>query len=801
MQPGKKAPFISQQSVRLALDMLVYSTRDRQTPLLSLLLVDEFLSNPDLPDSPHSREFALYQVLTSVLVAQLAHQRSVLHYSLPQPSDPKVVVVQLINKDVEVNSLELLGWSWLYHHYVRVDLNIHSQEFCDLVHIDARTLRRYQQNTIKHLTNILIEMEWDARIRQRKRRLLSELPTAAVFAPLIGREEESDYIRQMLSDAQPPHFQIIGARGIGKTALVESTLREQIDTDAIDQLIWMQAPISVAYISHYLKERLLSPESKITLREYLLTHRTVIVLDDIDSLRDSGNTLSVLLVQLNPAIIFMTCSSRLAVLSTVQITLNEISEQDTYRFTQSLLKKIKNPALTKTPDDYAHQIWEHAGGNPLAIQLLTTNHSLIDLKNFSHESSFHAIFHHIFQAMDKNAQTIWLAFTLLPPQEIEFNELNHYLRTYIARADINTFLQYHLVERSRSNQSQQHRRYRLLSSARRYIEDMYKLDSSIHLMVNDVIQNMNLVDNAGQGDSKLLSVVEYILQSTWLALDENVCEAWITKWWVEGVRCQHWSTWRLLLERQVQRNPLEADLCMGYAICLRRLGEWYLAEQVFLALISETGRRGMFLRQAEALLELSILLRYRGEYERVVELLVHGKRIAATQKSDLMLSAIAVEQAQVALDLHDLMSAETFIADLSDSSRVYLLKSELFLFQGNYEQARSFSQLAIKGLDKDFSSYARIYTLIGRAFEQQNELETAQEYLTWAVMILEQQEDVFALARAQSNLASLFIRTGHYEEAEILLSAAEKIQLQLNDRVALAATLHNLRLLEIALSS
>ena len=45
------------------------------------------------------------------------------------------------------------------------------------------------------------------------------------------------------------------------------------------------------------------------------------------------------------------------------------------------------------------------------------------------------------------------------------------------------------------------------------------------------------------------------------------------------------------------------------------------------------------------------------------------------------------------------------------------------------------------------------------------------------------------------------MQTGHYEEAAVLLNAAEKIQIQLRNPVTLAAIQHNLRLLDIAFSN
>ena len=51
--------------------------------------------------------------------------------------------------------------------------------------------------------------------------------------------------------------------------------------------------------------------------------------------------------------------------------------------------------------------------------------------------------------------------------------------------------------------------------------------------------------------------------------------------------------------------------------------------------------------------------------------------------------------------------------------------------------------------------------------------------------------DPFALARTQTNLAALFITSNQLIDAQELLKSAENIQRKIGDRVGLAATMHN----------
>jgi hypothetical protein len=57
----------------------------------------------------------------------------------------------------------LIGWSWLYYAYVRVELHLSAAQFCEVAHIDPRTLRRYQKRAMLRLTARLIAGEQQAR--------------------------------------------------------------------------------------------------------------------------------------------------------------------------------------------------------------------------------------------------------------------------------------------------------------------------------------------------------------------------------------------------------------------------------------------------------------------------------------------------------------------------------------------------------------------------------------------------------------------------------------------------------------
>ncbi|MBL8161883.1 MAG: hypothetical protein JNJ61_07835 [Anaerolineae bacterium] len=185
MQSGKTQPFISIRSVRDALDSMLYgakSTSPVSNPLLYLLLIEVRLLNPDLPDTQIAREHTLNHYLANCITEQYVHVRQSNSLDFSTQESLATVHSRIIS---ERGFPELLAWSWLYHHYVRVDLAIHAEMFCSLADLNERTLRRYQQHGIRRLTARIVDDERAARRDNRQRRLLNVV-AAHIPQELLG---------------------------------------------------------------------------------------------------------------------------------------------------------------------------------------------------------------------------------------------------------------------------------------------------------------------------------------------------------------------------------------------------------------------------------------------------------------------------------------------------------------------------------------------------------------------------------------------------------------------------------------
>lgn len=151
---------ISQKTVKAALDSLLYCSQPRASiPLEQSLPVDQFMADKRIPLSDDHRTYALNSLLVLLITDELLRYRRALE--IPSREDERTLseVKEAISLDAKMESPQLMWWSWLYYHFVRVEFNISLAEFIRIACIEERTVRRYQERGIRRLTQLLIDKE------------------------------------------------------------------------------------------------------------------------------------------------------------------------------------------------------------------------------------------------------------------------------------------------------------------------------------------------------------------------------------------------------------------------------------------------------------------------------------------------------------------------------------------------------------------------------------------------------------------------------------------------------------------
>ncbi len=233
------------------------------------------------------------------------------------------------------------------------------------------------------------------------------------------------------------------------------------------------------------------------------------------------------------------------------------------------------------------------------------------------------------------------------------------------------------------------------------------------------------------------------------------------------------------------------DLRIAYGICLRRLGEWTDAQQVFYRVALECGRNGRFTEQARALVEWGVVAKYQGNYEQALGLFSQAKRFAQRTQDDDLLRALTLQEVQIVIQQGRAEDAVKLLAALPETGRVLALQSEAQLVLGDYAACQMLAERALRLIGDDPATETSLYTIMGRSCERRGDHARARGYFTDVVTLLERSDDAFSLARAQTNLAAVLIPMGRYPDAGMLLARAEQVQARLGDQVGLNATRHN----------
>jgi tetratricopeptide (TPR) repeat protein len=769
---------ITVEYVRQALDELVKTGQERINPLQYLHLVDDYTLKADFSFFQNPRQFALNEVLVSLIREHYRHLRSLFNMPAPQISVNLATATTIIQEDAAHSNPDLLGWSWLYFHYIEDSLRISQQWFCDTVKLDDRTIRRYQNNSIGQLTKQLIQLEQEAREIHHRRILTLRLPHQGSISTLFERDHELEIIRNSSSK----HICISGAPGIGKSAFVEFFLQEKISNDELDKLEWIESPENIEYVRLHLQERLLVENTQITTGEYVLIRRVAIVLDDCELLLDDMPKLESFLRDFSNAYVFLISHAFQAMLDCLQINLRELSVFGA----TALLQQIHTDFDASENNPY---VWQRVGGNPLGIHLLAQNSTIFDIQLATSITLEH-VFADMYQSLQNGDRLAWLILALLNNTSTDLMDLTEFESEYVSVDNFVWLIRLSVATKTDNS------RIGLTSSACRFIELCYKSTQEIQIELESFVKYLNTTEL--QKSDLVLPLIESLLSSNWVLISDELSAKCAKHYSRDGIRRGHFAIWHTILSRYSENiDPTNVDLAIGYGLCQRHLGQWADAQTVFAEVVKISGSVGDFEHQAEALLEWAILMRWQGNYTGATEALNHVQVLVKSNLARQINNRLESERVEITLEQNQIEDAWALVEQLHESEpRKRVLMLEICARQTvpvfTSETVQRWGLELLSHYESNSSIIARLHVLMGRISEKQNALSFAIKHRRIALSLLtDQDNDPFALARAQSNLASLFIQTDELTDAQMLLNSAKNIQRQIGDRVGLAVSMHN----------
>jgi tetratricopeptide (TPR) repeat protein len=774
-------PFISIESVRDALDGLLYTSRASQTNALHMLtLVDEFLLNPALPDFENARHFAVNNLLVDLITNEFSHLRHSLNLSRPQPDTTLDEELQRLRQDGRTGSAHLIAWGYLYYRYVRVDLNISPENYASHVQLDTRTVRRHLAKAIEGLTAKLVIEEWKARSRLRKRRLYNALPLIPATR-LFGRESALTQAQRARKNGFK-QFYITGATGTGKTAFARELVRRWIEDSAepvIENVVWITSPASGQYVIDSLCEKLCPDEASLSLEVCLSQYETLVIMDDIGRL--SLGELNEVLATISPADVIFThdvyhpALSSAVHLPMVELTPNQVTEY------VSWLSQIKGEDYS----DDASRIYQIVGGNPLAIQLMFDALHLDPTLTLA-TASIYELYQRQLEAMSPDLRRAWVLFSWIPEEGLKRNELTSLWNITID--EIASLLSRQIVTGNIDHQ------IALTDIARRVIEMAHQNNREIHAII---VYELAAFDRILTPTHEIrVKVMEQLLSQGFPPLPREMEERWL-RIMFERQSAKRSVRWLTLLERRFSQGLLfHLDYLIDYGRSLRQFHRWEKAQFILEHAIVESGKRGEFIFQAKAMLELAVLFRITGSYEKAKRLLVEALPIAQRYHNFQVYKQIQVELTQIAIDRGDSVAASQFLIDLPEDGKILLLKAEALLLAGDVDMGITTVKTALRLLAADRFHTGIGYNLLGRLYTAKADYHAAKQSLLAAINVLETLHYPLALGRGWANLAVVYLHEKRFKLAKEFLDRAEKMQIETRDRIGLLYTQHNLKRLK-----
>jgi DNA polymerase III delta prime subunit len=343
----------------------------------------------------------------------------------------------------------------------RFQQDLSRQQLAIQYHRSLPHFDRMQRDAILKLVEAIDDAEREARATvlyaraSRSADLRLRLDLAAGNDRLFGVDTYSSALVEWLERPGPPHFLLLeGLGGIGKTALTAAVLRQILDGNIFDDIAWVTArqrrflfsgeilPIyntatDVANVIIALAEQVLPAEERPLpftmetvlprLRTRLQSQRTLLVVDNLETVTEIESLLSVLRSLADPAKLLLTSRVYPRTDATLyRLVLPELERTYADQMVRYLAEIAGIGALVAAGEKFLSEIYSTIGGNPLALRLLvgqcrhhspeTVLHSLRQMQGDAEEQLYTFIYQHAWDALDEPARELLLALALIPPE-------------------------------------------------------------------------------------------------------------------------------------------------------------------------------------------------------------------------------------------------------------------------------------------------------------------------------------------------------------------------------------------------
>ena len=244
-------------------------------------------------------------------------------------------------------------------------------------------VKRRQREALNSLVEVI--WGWEATARQHWVQAEQAALAPAGHDHLIGLEAVHDeLVRLLVAPAGPWLVALIGIGGIGKTSLANMAAHTVIDRFAFQRVVWLRIngiqdrPGNGEELLLYLADHPAlaipagtPPQRLQTLRQTLKAIPHLIILDNLEAENQVNLLADSLPALTNPSKFLLTSRVRLPAGTTIHnITLQELSPAESLTLIRNQAQTIGLTELAQASETDLTTIYQHLGGNPLALKLV-----------------------------------------------------------------------------------------------------------------------------------------------------------------------------------------------------------------------------------------------------------------------------------------------------------------------------------------------------------------------------------------------------------------------------------------------
>ncbi|NDJ84569.1 MAG: ATP-binding protein [Chloroflexi bacterium] len=778
-RPTLLHPALTLADLKSAYEALRQATTVAGNPLVSFVLVQQRLNQPATVRGEAGERQAVFGILLEILAGEFRRIRALYNLSAPDIHASFDQALDDIQRDGQQSNELLIGYSALYHRYVRADLDLSMKTIADNLFQDERTLRRRVSTSWNHLLGLFIRMERQARQEDRQRRARLALPNPELTV-LSTQQEAVEDVYQRLAHGVPGSVAIYGPPGIGKSTIALRLSRKLVDHHLVDAVAWVPlrrrqyrssegGPSGEDLAAAVCETLLLASAEGMSFTQIIQGYihvlardgqRLLIVVDDADRwapVFEEGA------IWLDHCYVIVISQLPYANWMGFQMRCPDLDEGDYSRFLQFLLKHAGRDIQQLVTDRFYAATWQAVGGNPGQIRRALRLLGSIPPGQLGSALRLDDYYRRVWWTISSESRLVWVCLDVLSHvSEVTYVEVEGVMRTLFNLVDMEAFAR-ELVDTG-------------------FVEIVPQDDRTYSYRIP--------VDLAGlievlRGDSLTVEEVRRVVSRLLVEPHPKLCYALL-----------HARGYHVVLAEQIIKL---SGAARNY---VETVGSW---EQWFV-LLNELSEDRLFSSQdrRQFLLFAAVALRWMGQFSDAIRLLGRipggpehwGPSLAARVAAER--STIQVYQGEIASSLESTLQAYRLMPDDDDEGqflveiallRAYIgadlemagrlaervvfrhpvvwdLVSRLELARGNYEAAVRAAEVCLAEVDVRNLSYPRALANLGVVCLYAGAYRRALGYLERSVNLLQVvHRDVVGLARVFNNCGVAFMRSGDVERA------------------------------------